>query len=481
MNPEQAWTPLPPAQWDRYTARHLASRIGFSLHPSIISEFLELGPKAIVEKYLLQPQQMTQLPSLISMRAAVKEFQMKDAGGKREMRKQLQKQNREGYEEYAVAWNQFARQKQYSPQEKLCLFFQNVWVVASQGVKGVPMLFEYQNKIRQSIAGNYPEMCKRLTLTSAMGRYLNLDKNKAGAPNENFARELFELFTLGEGNYTEADIKEAARALTGYSFETDGTVSFRERAHDSGLKTVFGYQGRHNIDDLFEIVFEQPAAATFLPKELLRFYLSESDFDSSIIEVLGKMWRESGYSLPFLYSTIFSSQLFYQEEFRGNMIKSPVHYFIGLHQDFEIEILPLPRECLRIERLMGQAFFNPPNVKGWDGGRAWINSATLAARRQVAETLLQDLNTDRLNADELRVLDQAKQNGISPAYRIDLDKIIEKGTTPEKLAEDLFIGQDAAFLAELNESLLEDENRLTTSSLRELLLAAINSPAYQLC
>ncbi len=485
MNPKKAWTPLPQSKWDKQAAKHLALRIGFSANPAIVEEFLKLEPNGVVQKYLARPHLMRQMPGIVSMRDSEMDFAKIDKKERKERRQELQKMNRKGYAEYAVAWHEFARNPSFSPQEKLSLFFQNVWVVAYQGVKSVPALFEYQNRIRSSLTLSYPEMCKSLALTQAMGRYLNLNKNKAAAPNENFARELFELFTLGEGNYTEQDIKEAARALTGYQFRPDGSVSFRIKAHDNGNKTIFGEKGPHKLEDVLRLIFKQPAAASFLPTEFLRYYLSEQPIDPKYVEELAKMWRKSGYSLPFLYTTVFTSRLFYENEFRGNMIKSPVQYYIGLHQDFDIDILPLPRECFKSSRLMGQTFFNPPNVKGWDGGRAWINSATLAARRQVAETLLSPLNTKRLNADESRALERSRETEGEKSYRIDYANFVadtkNAREASRQIADKLFTIENDDLLLGLATSLIEEERSLTHRAKRTLVFAAITSPAYHLC
>lgn len=489
MNPKKAWSPLPDRYWNQDAARHLASRIGFSVHPDTVSEFHLLKPVGVVNKYLLKPRLMDPFPSIVTMQSAQENYRETaklSREDRREKRKELQKLNREGYADYAVAWHRFAVKKINAPQEKLSLFFQNVWVVAFQGVKNVPALFEYQNRIRSNITLSYPEMCKSLTLTLAMGRYLNLNQNKAAAPNENFARELFELFTLGEGNYTEQDIKEAARALTGYQFRPDGTVTFRLKAHDSGSKTIFGKRGRHQLNDLLRLTFQQETAATFLPGEFLKFYLSSDTIDPEYIDELGTLWRKNGYSLPFLYMTVFNSRFFYESQFRGSMIKSPVHYYLGLHQDFAIDVLPLPRECVRAGRLMGQSFFNPPNVKGWEGGRHWINSATLAARRQVAETLLQPLNTKRLNADETRALKQAETHGEAPNYRIAYADYLSSEDSPEALARTLstkiFATNPPLEIIDLAKELIEeDTGRLSSKAKRTLIFAAITSPSYQLC
>jgi hypothetical protein len=217
----ESWSPLPDSEWNRDTAKHLAARLGFSINPAIVNRIQSLGPAGTLKRYFssirLQPvpDKLSGMGmSMLDMQNKMKEAPPEE---KRKLRQSIQKQNRQSYQDYAVDWYQFAREPKNSPQEKLVLFFQDVWVVAVQGTRSTSALFDYQNLIRRNLGKSYPEMCKQLAITAAMVRYLNLGQNRKGSPNENFARELFELFCLGEGNYSEDDIKEAARATTGYT------------------------------------------------------------------------------------------------------------------------------------------------------------------------------------------------------------------------------------------------------------------------
>ena len=244
-----------------------------------------------------------------------------------------------------------------------------------------------------------------------MIRYLDLDKNTAHKPNENFARELFELFTLGEGNYTEDDIKEASRAFTGYRVMRRYKYYQAKKLQDKTEKTVFGETGNWNGDDVIELTFKRPAARTFLIRELIKFYLTEEAVDEAYIEALGEQWANHQFSLPYLTKTFFESRLFFHPAYRGNMVKSPVHFHIGLCQDLRLDVAPFQSRVLRGMATMGQAFYNPPNVRGWLYGEYWINSTTISARRQLVDYLFANLNEKRLNGNEKRALSAAREAG----------------------------------------------------------------------
>lgn len=486
MSPKDAWKPLPKSKWDRAAARHLASRLGYSVHPKTVDAIYETGPDSYLEKTLGELNPMPNL-EVIDQMFAVEMQVLEDRRNKvytdPKRQKEIRQQSREAYSDYALAWYAFARDPVNSPQEKLVSFFQNVWVVAFQGVRSVPYLFDYQKLIRSHLTKSYPEMCKALSKSQAMFSYLDLRRNKKDAPNENFARELLELFTLGEGNYTETDIKEAARALTGYGFRPDNSFVLRERQHDASKKTIFGKEGNFEMESLIDLIFEQDAAARFLPSEFLAFYLSDKPFAPEALEALAELWRDSGYDLPTLYRTVFTSRIFYDLQFRGTLIKSPEHFYLGLLQDLELDLSPLARDVFRPLRTMGQAFLNPPNVRGWPGGRNWINTATLASRRQIAEVSLLGFANRNLNADEKRQIEEAEAAGQAQfsidakAWRSELDP---KRSAFHAIAARLFADPESSVTIDAMRE-KRPVSELNKKEFLELLYLALNAPEYQLC
>ena len=318
-----------------------------------------------------------------------------------------------------------------------------------------------------------------------MIQYLDLQRNVREKPNENFARELFELFMLGEGNYTEADIKNAARSFTGY--KTDGTqFRFVARQHDDGVKRIFGKRGNFTGDDVIDQAMGQAAAGTFLPSEFLRFYLSsEVTLERPYVERLGQLWQQQDFSIGALIRTVFQSRLFYHAAFRGNMIKSPVQFYIGLVQDLNLDITPFPNPTLNDLRNMGQPFYAPPNVRGWLGGKAWINASTLTARRQTVERLFQPVRGDRLNADDYAELMVARLEGRD---RLSVDsKNLQSLLAPpdDKVIDRItryFLANrvDQRYLRNLKGYLREGEGD-RGERLRTIVITILQSPQYNLC
>ncbi len=477
MKPEPAspWSPLPANEWTREHARHLAARLGYGVHPDFVETIHKLGPARAVERFLAKPEPMPPPEMLATMTPYMK-------GDGAAARQEMQRLRREAYADYAVAWYRFAREPQLSPQEKLVSFFQNVWVVSFQSVREPQALFAYQALIRRHTASSYPAMCQALATTPAMARYLNLAQNSAKAPNENFARELFELFTLGEGNYSEQDIREAARATTGYSLNREQGLVFNPRRHDDGVKTIFGVKGRFNLEDTIKLVFKQDAAARFLPSQFCSFYLSETPLEPAVLDELATLWRASGYSIPSLCRTVFASRLFYEPRFRAQLVKDPQQFYIGLLQDLELDVPPIPRESFRIVRLMGQPFFNPPNVRGWVGGRAWINSATLSARRQAVESILKGDRRANLNADEERAYEAAAAAGAT-RFALDIETVRSqlKKDPAKALAQRFLADQDPSFVQAFADAMPSGSSRPGPQQTMALLLATLVSPSYQLC
>ncbi|HWL17109.1 MAG TPA: DUF1800 family protein, partial [Opitutus sp.] len=329
-----------------------------------------------------------------------------------------------------------------------------------------------------------PVLTKAVSRSPAMVRYLDLDRSVAEAPNENFARELFELFVLGEGHYAEADIKEAARAFTGYRGQA-ATGEFRlvRQRHDAGRKTIFGRTGRFTGDDVIDLAYAQPAAATFLPGELARFYLSDRPLPPEMLPTLGERWREQRFELRALALTFFRSRAFFAPEYRGNFIKSPVQFYLGALQDLELEVTPLTRFTLNPLRQMGQQLFQPPNVRGWVGGRSWINSTTFAARRNLVQQLFVPLREDTLNADDVRALAEARKAG-RERFTVGDDWFERWSGQPA----DQTVGRLAQrFLAaplprHASQVLVEFLDRRTAGTARRDAIAALlQLPEYQLC
>jgi len=259
----------------------------------------------------------------------------------------------------------------------MTLFWHNHFVSSIQKVKSPFLMLKQNDLFRKQGLGSFVDLVESILKDPAMLLYLDNNNNKKQAPNENLARELLELFTLGEGNYTELDVKEIARALTGASVKKrTGEYVFRPNWHDNGEKTIFGETGNFSVEDLAALIVSQEACAPFIVSKLWRYFIDEA-IDDSEIERLSLIFKEADYDLKVLVKAIFLTDAFWLSN--GKTIKSPVHLIIGTYRQFELTELTL-NKWVFFTKNMGQLLFSPPNVKGWPGGKAWYSSAAIFYR-----------------------------------------------------------------------------------------------------
>jgi uncharacterized protein (DUF1800 family) len=291
--------------------------------------------------------------------------------------------------------------------EKMTLFWHNHFATSQQKVRFTPLLYRQNVMLRRNALGNFGTMLREVARDPAMLIYLDGANSRKEQPNENFAREVMELFTLGEGNYTEGDIKEAARAFTGWSVDREtGEFMFRRGIHDFGNKTVLGKTGNFDGDQVIDILLRKPETSLFITRKLWREFVSptvDQPGDDTEIRRLAGIFRESGYSIGRLMQAMLSSDAFYAAQNRAVLIKSPVEFVVGTMKQFEIDA-PNLRPFVLASALLGQNVFSPPNVKGWPGGDTWINSATLLGRKQLLDRLFR--NEDRMEV-AMRAMDES--------------------------------------------------------------------------
>lgn len=318
--------------------------------------------------------------------------------------------------------------------EKMTLFWHNHFVSSQQEVKFPALLVEQNRLLRQQALGNFGTLLHAIARDPAMVLYLDSARNRRTAPNENFARELMELFTLGEGHYGERDIKEAARAFTGWSIDRDtGAFRFYRFQHDDGQKTVLGQSGALDGDDVLDILLAQPATAEFLTRKLWREFVSPEP-DAAEVKRLAGVLRQARYDIRPWLRAMLLSPAFWAPEHRGVLVKSPVEFLLGLAATLDVEGVD-PRVLAMASRQLGQDLFAPPNVKGWPGGAAWISSTTLLVRRQMVEWLFR--------ADEAAV--PAMARGAPRAARV--DRRLARGMEAFSVNPDLLLdglGRDEA-------------------------------------
>jgi len=290
--------------------------------------------------------------------------------------------------------------------EKMTLFWHNHFVSSQQKVRSPQLMYRQNLLLRRHALGNFGELLHAIARDPAMVIYLDSASSRKGEPNENFAREVMELFTLGEGHYGERDIKEAARAFTGWSINPGtGEFVFRRMAHDDGVKTVLGRTGNLDGDAVLDILLAQPQTAEFLVAKLWREFVSP-DPDPAEVKRIGRIFRDSGYEIRAALRALLASEAFYAPRNRAALIKSPIDLVVGTLRQFNFttgEVLPF----VLAANQLGQRLFAPPNVRGWPGGEAWINSTTLLARKGFLERLFR--------ADELKPMLAAAMGGAMDA------------------------------------------------------------------
>jgi len=272
--------------------------------------------------------------------------------------------------------------------EKMTLFWHGHFATSSAKVTEVRMMRRQHGYLRQHALGRFGPLLSAVSKDPAMLIWLDSTTNHKTHPNENFGREVMELFCLGLGNYTEHDIKEAARAFTGWEVR-QGEFRFNSYQHDPGAKTVLGKTGSWTGDDVLGILLEQPATGRFLVRKLFRYFVSDAaEPPESLVEPLAQSLREHDYDMTWLLRTLLASNLFYSPHALRQKIKPPVDLAVGLLRALEgtANTYALADDL----RILGQAVFFPPNVKGWDGGTSWINSSTLLARANLVWGLVSD-------------------------------------------------------------------------------------------
>ena len=327
-------------------------------------------------------------------------------------------------------------------QEKMTLFWHGHFATAYAKVKEPNLMLRQNQLLRHHALGNFQAFTQAVSKDPAMILYLDNQTNRKGHPNENYARELFELFTLGIGNYTEQDIKEAARAFTGWTYNpSTQEFYFAQNQHDDDPKTVFGKTGNWNGEEIVDMAVHQPACATFVCTKLFKFFVHDNPKPKEI-KPFADLFVHSNYALKPVLEAMFHSTAFYSEKAMWGKLKSPVEFVVGAIRTTQAQ-LPA-RFAPQALRAMGQEPFNPPSVKGWDGGTTWINTTTLLTRfnftmqlaRLSAESqpLLQAV-TEQISQHQLKspeavvdyVTAQILQRPVSPKTRSTLLAYLQTG------------------------------------------------------
>jgi uncharacterized protein (DUF1800 family) len=299
-------------------------------------------------------------------------------GLKPEERQMIRKQSVQDISKLNIRWLEEMTGSPAQLLEKMSLFWHGHFAAKTVNIFYDQALL---NVIREHALGNFRDLLFNVSKSASMIQFLNNNQNKKTHPNENFARELMELFTIGRGHYSETDVKESARAFTGWGATLQGDFYYRPRQHDEGIKTFFGKTGNLSGEDILEILLSQKHTAIFITRKICRFFVNDL-VDEERVNSLANQFFGSGYDIRDLMISIFTSSWFYDQKNIGSQIKSPVVWIVGMRRQLPME-LQNPAVQLVLERLLGQVLFSPPNVAGWPGGKHWIDSSSLMLRMQI--------------------------------------------------------------------------------------------------
>ncbi|MBT8484601.1 MAG: DUF1800 domain-containing protein [Phycisphaerales bacterium] len=491
--------PLPPERFDYWHALHLVNRAGFGTDPSHVHHFAQIGVDAAVDFFvrfsdrrftavapddfdadLLRPATEEELRQTRRARERGDEATIARIRRDRVKRSQL---NRTQMIDFQRWWLRRMMETPRPLEERMVLFWHGHFASSFHVVRDSYHMFQQNRLFREHAIGDVRALTHGVIRDPAMLKYLNNNLNRKERPNENLARELLELFTLGDGRgYTERDIKEGARSLTGYSFDDD---AFRrlERYHDGGTKTIFGRTGTWDGDDFVDLIFRERDPAPFLCEKLYRYFVNDLpngvDADArAAIDAMAHELRSHQYYVGPMLGKLFRSAHFYDARHAGAQIKSPIQLLVQTRRSLETPIRDLDAQ-LAAARLMGQTLGYPPSVQGWTGGRAWINTATMFVR----QNLLLYLLTGRRSAPHGWKADRTpfRATGLVAHLESTLDH-----TGPEEVATYLLqitVGRllhpDRA--STLTQFLEQRGGRIDDATITDALALIAVMPEFQLC
>lgn len=400
--------------FDLRAARHLWNRAGFGASPGRLEKSVEQGLEATLERLFKERETDPFAAERVTWLVDKKELKEQGPDAVRRARNDLRKRDREQREAYLDGWMERLLSGREPLRERMTLFWHGLFTSQASKVKDSYLLVRQSQLLHGYALESYGDLLRAVLHDPAMLRYLDNDSNEREHPNENLARELLELFSLGEGNYTERDVKEVARALTGYGYDDDHEFRFTSKKHDHSKKSVLGIKGRHDADSVVDVLLAQPACGRWVAGRVIT-YLEGIPPEAERLEDYASYLRARNYELgPFLLR-LFRDPDFYRPEVIGARVASPVDYLVGHSR--RLGLNPAPHILVEAASFLGEELFEPPNVKGWEGGHAWITTSTFMARGNVMGSLLGVVGSEELKAPEggaLEPMDEADMAAMEP-------------------------------------------------------------------
>ncbi len=448
---------------------HLYNRAGFGIHPGNVNNRREKSIETLVDDLFEDSKDWTDLKEFEDIRQ-----DNKTVGGLRVLKMILKSKSDLGI--LNLKWLNKMAADQAQLRERMTFFWHNHFATSEP----FPVLMQEQiNTMRRHALGNFGELLLQVAKDPAMILWLNNQQNKKSAPNENFARELLELFTLGRGNYTETDIREAARAFTGWSVGKDGYFNKKQKEHDEDEKTFLGKTGNWDGEDIIRFILKQKQTAVFLSTKIYRQFVNPVA-EPKRIEAMAELLYSNGYDISGLMKFVLKSDWFYSTENLGCQITSPVELLVGYKRILGIQ-MKNTNQMLKLQRTLGQVLFFPPNVAGWPGDRAWIDSSSLLLRLNLMNLFQGNTSytPDEKNLPETpKESDKSKRKSKQSPFLCTMDwQPIEKRLSAMKLSElvQLFIQTDSESFLKRNEGPLSKMN-----DLKSVVSYLLSAPEYQL-
>ncbi len=502
-------SPLPVSKWNYTTAAHLLNRAGFGGTPGDIEKLAAMAPAEAVA-YLVDYQKIPdpsasppdwakpdperseryqQIQRMVREEkdsAKTEDEKRAQAEKRRQMIQEAQRDQIRHLQEMRFDWLNRMANGPRPLQEKLTLFWHGHFATSAIKVRDAYFMWRQIDMFRQKGSGNWLELLEATATDPAMLIWLDQAQSRQQHPNENFARECLELFTLGEGHYTEKDVTEAARAMTGWSIDLPAEeYRYRPRIHDEGVKTVLGKTGNLDGRDVLEAIVAQPQAARFITGKLWKFFASENP-DAQLIGAMADAFRAGGNNFAPFLRILFSCEEFYTDAVMHSQIKSPVQWLVNSVRLLQRD-MPPPVVAAQMIKSLGQDLLLPPNVKGWDGGLSWITTNTLLARYNQAAILVMGQGNLGAEGDRPGLKKIAERaNEIARQLRpADVGKIIgdddrrDPRAVIAKLEKHFIQGQLTEKQRQVLRDYLEPRTDLNDQDIRHAIRLLMSTPEYQ--
>ncbi|MEQ8303897.1 MAG: DUF1800 domain-containing protein [Cyclobacteriaceae bacterium] len=442
--------------------QHLLLRAGFGDTHATVQKYIGLKPADILEEQLALATKVN--PVKIDAEFVSYTVMKEMSSDEQQM---MRKEARQDVKELNVLWLKEMANAPSGINEKMAFFWHDHFACSSQNPKFVQV---YLDAIRQHALGNFGDLLRAVSKSQAILLYLNNQQNRKMAPNENFAREVMELFTLGrDEGYTEKDISEAARAFTGWGIK-EGEFFERPFQHDNGVKVIMGQSGNFDGDDVLDILLKKPQTARFIAQKWVKYFVHYDGNPALEKRVADELFR-TNYDIKRALVVMYSSDEFYDVKNLGSRIKSPIELITNFQRQVHVRI-ENDQSFIFLQRMMGQTLFDPPNVAGWPDGKDWVDSASLMFRMNLPQLIFRSALIQYPLAASFDDNDQFKLKGQLKQLQTSIDL---------KLLESSFPNGD---LAEIQKFLLqgfpENQDKMD-GSLIDKIVHITSKPEYQLC